>query len=89
MDFDIETLVKSCTTCQESCPLPPVVPLHPWQWPGQPWSRLHLDFAGPYIGQMFLIIVHSKWLDAHIMLSITSTKTIQVLRSLFTTHGLP
>ena len=43
------------------------------------------------MGQMFLVIVdaHSKWLDAHIMSSITSTKTIQVLRSVFATHGLP
>ena len=39
------------------------------QWPGQPWSRLHLDFAGPYMGHMFLVLVdaHSKWLDAHII----------------------
>ena len=91
MDSVIETLLKSCTICQESRLSPPSAPLHPWQWPNQPWSRLHLDFAGPYMGQMFLIIVdaHSKWLDAHIMSSITSTKTIQVLRSVFATHGLP
>ena len=43
------------------------------------------------MGQMFLIIVdaHSKWLDAHIMWSITSTKTIELLQSVFATHGLP
>ena len=91
MDSEIESQVRSCSICQESSPSPPAAPLHPWQWPSQPWSRLHLDFAGPYMGQMFLIIVdaHSKWLDAHIMSSITSTKTIQILRSVFATHGLP
>ena len=38
----------------------------PWQWPSHPWSCLHLEFAGPYMGQMFLVIVgaHSKWPDA-------------------------
>lgn len=43
------------------------------------------------MGQIFLIIVdaHSKCLDAHIMSSVTFTKTIQVLRSVFATHGLP
>jgi len=30
---------------------------HPWQWPNQPWSRLHLDFAGPYMGHIIIIMV--------------------------------
>ena len=91
MDDEIEKYVASCSTCQETRPSPPSAPLHPWQWPSQPWSRLHLDFAGPYMGHMFLIIAdaHSKWLDAHIMSSITSTKTIEILRTVFATHGLP
>ena len=91
MDQEIEALVQKCSICQESRSSPPSAPLHPWQWPGQPWSRLHLDFAGPYMGHMFLVIVdaHSKWLDAHIMSSITSAKTIETLRSVFAIHGLP
>ena len=91
MDQEIENLVKSCSVCQESQPSPPTAPLHPWQWPSQPWSRLHLDFAGPYMGHMFLVIVDacSKWLDAYIMSTITSSKTIETLRTVFATHGLP
>ena len=40
---------------------------------------------------MFLILVnsHSKWLDAHIMLNITSPRTIEELRQIFSNHGLP
>ena len=40
---------------------------------------------------MFLVIVnaHSKWLDAHIMSSITSAKIIEILGTVFATHGLP
>jgi transposase InsO family protein len=88
MDSEIETVVKQCPVCKESRASPP---LHPWQWPSQPWSRVHLDFAGPYMGHMFLVIVdaHSKWLDAHIMSSITSSKITEVLRSVFAIHGLP
>ena len=43
------------------------------------------------MGHIFLVIVnaHSKWLDAHIMSSITSAKTIEILRTVFATHGLP
>ena len=42
-----------------------VAPLHLWVWPAKPWQRIHVDFAGPFIGKMFFIIVdtHSKWLE--------------------------
>ena len=91
MDSQIEDLVKTCTVCQESRPSPAAAPLHPWEWPSQPWSRLHLDFAGPFCDHMFLVLVdaHSKWIDVHLMSSITSTKTIEKLRVIFATHGFP
>ena len=91
LDGQIADTVKTCQICQESRAAPAAAPLHPWEWPSQPWSRLHLDFAGPFLGKMFLIIVdaHSKWIDAHIMPSITSTQTIEKLRIVFATHGLP
>jgi len=91
MDAQITDLVKSCAVCQESRPSPAAAPLHPWEWPSQPWSRIHLDFAGPFLNSMFLIIVdaHSKWIDAHIMRNITSATTIETLRAVFATHGLP
>ena len=43
------------------------------------------------MGHMFLILVdsHSKWLDAHIMHNITSSRTIEKLRQIFSIHGLP
>ena len=88
MDADITRMVKACPVCQESRPSPATAPLHPWEWPSQPWSRIHLDFAGPFLGHM-LVDVHSKWLDIHQMQSITSSKTIEKLRIVFATHGLP
>ena len=32
-------------------------------WPSTPWYRIHIDYAGPFQGHMFLVIVdsHSKW----------------------------
>ena len=91
MDTEIENLVKSCSVCQESRPSPPAAPLHSWEWPSEPWSRQHLDFAVPFLGHMFLVIVdaHSKWLDVHLMSSISSAATIEKLRIVFATHGLP
>ena len=91
MDSAIEDTVKQCQACQESRPSPPAAPLHPWEWPSEPWSRIHLDFAGPYMGSMFLVLVnaHSKWMDVHLMQSITSAKTIEKLRIIFANHGIP
>ena len=91
MDAAIEATVKECQTCQQSRPSPPIAPLHPWEWPSQPWSRIHLDFAGPFKGSMYLVLVdaHSKWMDVHPMQSITSAKTIEKLRIIFANHGLP
>jgi len=91
MDSDIEQLVKGCPQCQESRPSPPAAPLHPWEWPASPWSRLHIDFAGPYLGQMFLVLIdaHSKWMEVKIMNSITASKTIEQLKIIFASHGLP
>ena len=40
---------------------------------------------------MILVVVdaHSKWIEANIVNSATTTTTIQKLRAMFATHGLP
>ena len=62
VDTNLEEKVKSCVTCQSHQKTPPCSPLHPWEWPGRPWSRVHVDYAGPFMGKMFLLIIdaHSK-----------------------------
>ena len=75
MDKEIEEVVKSCLSCQANRHSSAPAQLHPLEWPDQPWSRLHIDFAGPVKGSMLLII--------------TSSQTIEKLRSTFATHGLP
>ena len=91
LDKDIEERVQCCLECQSNQCSPPLSPLQPWKWPTRPWSRLHADFAGPFMGRMFLIIIdaHSKWLEVHPVTSITSTVTIQHMRTIFSTFGLP
>ncbi|KAJ8888468.1 hypothetical protein PR048_007958 [Dryococelus australis] len=58
---------------------------------GSAWLRLHMDFASPVQGQVFLIIVdsYSKWLEVAPVKWADSSSVIRVLRSLFDTHGLP
>ncbi|KAJ8346504.1 hypothetical protein SKAU_G00279050 [Synaphobranchus kaupii] len=91
IDSQIELQAKSCHSCQRVQKEPGLVPLHPWMWPSSPWERIHVDFAGPFEGHMYLVVVdaHSKWPEVHIMDSTTASKTIQVLRGLFSRYGIP
>ena len=91
LDKEIETLGKSCQSCQSNQANPTVAPLHPWVWPDAPWERIHVDFAGPFLGHMFFVVIdaHSKWPEVIMMTSTTSEKTIEALRSMFARHGLP
>nr|XP_022906738.1 uncharacterized protein K02A2.6-like [Onthophagus taurus] len=91
LDDDIERLVNTSEEFQQTRNAPPKAPLHPWEWARAPWSRLHLDFAGPVKGKYFLIIVdaYSKWLEVRQVGGPSSAETIRVLRELFATHGIP
>ena len=91
LDKQIESHAKSCMPCQKNKHAPAVAPLHPWVWPAKPWQRIHIDFAGPFQGRNFFIVVdaHSKWPEVFEMTSTTAAKTIGVLRHLFLSHGLP
>ena len=91
MDSDLEAKVRSCSTCQMYRNDPPQAVLHPWEWPKQPWTRLHADYAGPFLGTVFLIIIdaYSKWIEIHITNSATPAVTIDKLRNTFATFGLP
>ena len=87
----IEDTVNACNICQSSRASPPVAPLHPWTWPTRPWARLHVDYAGPYLGHRFLVVVdaHSKWLEVIPMTSTTTAATVEKLRVLFAQFGIP
>ena len=65
--------------------LSPVAPLHPWEWPTHPLCQLNLDFVGPFIGHVFMVVVdlHSKWIEVYIMQSLTLAKTIEKLQIIF------
>lgn len=91
IDGQIEQTVKRCDGCQSTQKMPQVAPLHPWEWPSAPWERVHMDFAGPFMGSMFLVLVcaHSKWPEVVQMRSTTSAKTIEVLRMIFCRTGIP
>ena len=91
MDQNLESKVRGCDTCQKSRHAPPKALLHPWEYPSRAWSRIHIDFAGPYQGKMLLIIVdaYTKWVEVHVMNSSTAEATVDKLRQSFATFGIP
>ena len=91
LDMSIEEMMSNCLSCQSSRPLPPAAPLHPWSIPQTPWSRLHMDYTGPLHDHMFVVIVDafSKWLEIIPVKNATSSVTVDKLRGVCCTHGLP
>ena len=51
--------MKTCGACQANWKSPPQAPLHPWEWPSNPWSRLHIDFAGEEYSLLWLMLIPS------------------------------
>ncbi|XP_077529547.1 uncharacterized protein LOC144141993 [Haemaphysalis longicornis] len=65
LDHDIARMVQSCQVCQENQRASRRVKITPWPFPERPWSRLHVDFGGPFKGHYFLVVVDafSKWVE--------------------------
>ena len=90
LNEDIVSLCRNCDCCQKISNMPTSAPLHPWLWPKKSWQRIHVDFAGPFKGKMYFVVVdaHSKWPEVTIMNSTTTSATIDVLRNLFSHYGI-
>ena len=91
MNSDLENKVKQCLVCQQSRKMPPGVEMQQWDWPEKPWTRVHVDHAGPFLGKLLLIMVDatSKWIETFIVSSTSTAETISRMRQAFATHGLP
>ncbi|XP_061892151.1 uncharacterized protein K02A2.6-like [Entelurus aequoreus] len=91
VDREIENTAKTCSSCQEVRKAPQLAPLHPWEFPEEPWQRVHIDFAGPVEGYMLLVCVdaHSKWPEVAIMKTTTTARTIERLGEIFSRFGSP
>ncbi|XP_043063528.1 uncharacterized protein K02A2.6-like [Drosophila ficusphila] len=91
LDADIEKAVSQCLACQHTRNSPPRSDVHHWESAKKPWSRLHIDFAGPFQGNTFFLVVDSftKWLEVCPVKSTSASAAITFLRQLFATHGIP
>ncbi|CAD6198490.1 unnamed protein product [Caenorhabditis auriculariae] len=91
INADIESFVKKCRNCQEAQKAPIKTELFSWPKEDRPWNRVHIDYAGPFLGKYYLVIVdaYSKWPEVIEMTSTTSTATIEQLTQLFAQFGNP
>ncbi|XP_048485025.1 uncharacterized protein K02A2.6-like [Plutella xylostella] len=91
IDQDIEEVARECAACRQLRPAPPAAPLHSWAWPAEPWSRLHLDFLGPFSNQYYLILIdaHSKRIEAEKVNTTSAVVVCDCLRRHFARFGLP
>ena len=79
---EIEKFIKNCIPCQSFHKSDPIDKESKWPISTTPWSRIHLDFAGPFSGKIFLIITdsYSMWLHVQIVPNTSSSATISCLR---------
>ncbi|XP_058839331.1 uncharacterized protein K02A2.6-like [Topomyia yanbarensis] len=91
VDRDIEDLSRDCCECASVRKNPPKVAIHCWEKPVEPFQRIHIDFAGPFLGLNFLVIMDAftKWPEVKLIPDMTTDTTIDKLREYFVTYGVP
>lgn len=91
IEASVEACCKACNVCAVTAPAP-TANLSPWPLPDEPWDRIHVDFAGPFLGNMWMLVMdtYSKWPSVVRMSKYPTTETtIMALNILFTTWGSP
>lgn len=92
IDKDIERTVKLCEECLSIRNNPAKAPVHHWDPPENNWDRIHIDYAGPFQGYYYLLVIDAKSLWAEIKAidqAPSSASTIRLLNDIFSTHGYP
>ncbi|KAK2577914.1 hypothetical protein KPH14_011859 [Odynerus spinipes] len=90
IDEDIKNIAQNCSECNANRNNPPKIK-RIWEPATFPYERIHIDFAGPFKGYNFLIVVdaYSKWPEVHIMNNISAKSTIEKYLEIFSRFGLP
>lgn len=90
LDQDIEHFVKACVACMENSRNPNRASLIKYEQAKGPFDRIHIDYAGPFFGKNFLVVIDSytKWPEVYEMTKTDSFHTIEKLRDCFSRFGL-
>ena len=94
IDSDIEQFVKNCAACAANTTIQLKMNCHRWEWRNGSWQRIRVDYAGPFLGKVFLNVsdAYSKWIKILPVNSTASNVTIFEIsysfRSLWITNFL-
>ena len=90
IDEGIERVLKTCRGCALAVKAPPIR-YKPWPQMDIPWSRIHIDYAGPLNGFYYLVVVncYTKWPEIFKYQRPIATTTIHALKELFSCFGVP
>lgn len=89
MSSQIKEMVSACMTCRKLSPTP-VEPLCPSTLPDRPWSRLGADLFELEKSTYLLIVdYYSRWIEVRRLSSLGTKTTIEAMKSMLTTHGVP
>ena len=92
IDKSAEEYVRQCHACQSLSHGDPPPPLQQTKMPDKAWSRLHVDFNGPYpTGESLMVLIdaYSKFPIVEILKSTTAKTVISRLERIFAMHGIP
>ncbi|XP_055584804.1 uncharacterized protein K02A2.6-like [Uranotaenia lowii] len=91
IDCDIEDFVRKCSSCAIAAKAPVKSTLSSWPIPTEPWTRLHLDYAGPVRGKFYLVIIDacSKWPEIFATNNTTASTTVAKVRECISRFGCP
>uniref|UniRef100_A0A0X3PB73 Uncharacterized protein K02A2.6 n=1 Tax=Schistocephalus solidus TaxID=70667 RepID=A0A0X3PB73_SCHSO len=91
VDNDVESFVRSSGPCGLFAKNPPKVPPVPWPEVTRPWTRVHVNFAGPFFNRMFLVVVDawSKWLEIVDVVAANAEVTAKKTEELISRYGIP
>lgn len=64
---------------------------HVWEAAKCPFERVHVDFAGPFMGNYFFILIdaYTKWPEIYVIPNIGTQITIEKCREIFSRYGIP
>ncbi|GFU41268.1 hypothetical protein TNCV_3011051 [Trichonephila clavipes] len=60
INASIANFVQNCSACIATRNEPARINRHPWEWPNGPWQRIHVDYAGPFMGKCFCSLMHIR-----------------------------
>jgi len=91
IDDEIEEIARNCVHCNENRLIPRQDLVRSWEVPKMRWEKIHIDYAGPYKGNLFFWVVdeHSMWPEVFFSNSTSATNAIEKLNFLFDKFGKP